>query len=210
MALNKYHEMVVASCYCYSFTLIDSASLRIVQALKNISEVPASIHWNIPFVEERSFAAQMTVLNNALTGKRFEAFPFELKFQIQKLAQNGYLPPMVVVPFMQVIAQKSQGISSDKTTKAVRRLFGQIPFAGPATEAAEFSLQTLSELLEENQTAIAREESYTAGFAAMPEHICNIYKAVITPTSTLLFGRIRRSKIAFSGHIALTPIVSFR
>ncbi|KAL8823259.1 MAG: hypothetical protein Q9191_006023 [Dirinaria sp. TL-2023a] len=187
-ALSKTHEVVVSSCLCYRFILQGSGSLRAIRALKGANEIPPIIPWNTPVSLGSSFPAQMTQLNNALSGRKFAAFPFALKFQIQALAQNGYLPPTTVVAFMDVIAARSEGISGATTTKAVRRLLGQIPFAGPETEAAEFSLQTLSEMLVENQRAIAREESYTSAYLALPEHICDVYKAMVTPTGIFLHG----------------------
>ena len=192
-ALSKTHELVVSSCLVYRF-MLRSESIGAIKALKSASEIPSIIPWNTQVALGGSFPSQMTQLNNALTGGKFAAFSFGLKFQLQRLAQNGYLPPITVVAFMDIIATHSEGVSQANTTKAVRRLAAQIPFAGPETEAADFSVQTLSELLIDNQQAVAREEYYTSAYIARPEHICDIYKATVTPTSIILQGPVPEVK----------------
>ena len=206
-ALSKSHELVVSSCLCYRFTLSRPEDMEPIAALKHAREIPPSITWNTAVVASYSFGAQMTKLNNALTGKKFEKFPFGLKFQLQRLAQNGYLTPLTVVALMDFVASESQGISMPTTTKAVRRLLGQIPYAGPYTEATHLELKTLTELLVENQHAVARESSYSSAHLEHPEHICDVYKAIVTPAGTYLHGpepemknRILRKYSEFSSY----------
>lgn len=162
--------------------------MEAVHALKGAREVPPSASSNASVVGGLSFPLQMTQLNNALAGKKFERFSFGLKFQLQMLAQNGFLSPTTVVAFMDVIASHSEGISEATTIKAVRRMQGQIPYAGPNTEAVELSLKTLSELLVQNQQAVARESTSSSVYIEQPEHICDIYKATVTPTGVYLYG----------------------
>lgn len=162
--------------------------MEAVHALKGAREVPPSTTSNATVLAGLLFPLQMTQLNNALAGKKFERFSFGLKFQLQMLAQNGFLSPTTVVAFMDVVAGQSGGISEATTTTAIRRLQGQIPFAGPNTEAVELSLKTLSELLVQNQQAVARESTSSSVHVAQPEHICDIYKATVTPTGVYLYG----------------------
>ena len=189
-ALNETHGRVVASCLCYRVTLLDRHDIRAVKALNRIQELPPSVAFNtaVHYDPAHSFPAQMTSLNNALTGGKFTQIPFGAKFQLQKLAQNGYLPPSRVVDFMSVVKSLSKGVSWSITTRAIHRIFDQIPYAGPATDASELSLGTLSDLLTENIKSLIKEESYSKGLAEQPEHIAQIFKAVVTPTGTYLYG----------------------
>lgn len=187
-ALNRSHEIVVSSCLCYRLTLAHFEDMEAVHALKRAREVPPSSPSNASLVAGLSFPLQMTQLNNALAGKKYERFSFGLKFQIQMLAQNGFLSPTTVVAFMDVVAGHSKGVSEATTIRAVRRLQGHIPYAGPNTEAAELSLKTLSELLVQNQHAVARESTSSSAYVEQPEHICDIYKATVTPTGIYLYG----------------------
>ena len=191
-ALNKNHKNIVASCLCYRVTLDDRRDMRSVQALEKIprNKIPRSIAFDTAMSYDPAYAfpSQMTKLNNALTGGNFVQFPFEAKFQLQRLAQNGYLPPSRVVDLMDVILKLSQGISWSVTTRAIRRLSNHIPYAGPATHADDLSVEALSELLVEGIESIVKEDSYSSSFSEQPEQIAQIFKAMVTPTGTYLYG----------------------
>ena len=189
-ALNKAHGKVVASCLCYRVTLFDNRDMRAVRALNQIQEIPSSVAYNttVEFDTTHSFPVQMTKLNNALTGGKYAQFSFGAKFQLQRLAQNGYLPPSRVVDLMDAVSKLSSDISWSVMAKAIQRLSEQIPYAGPATDASELSLETLSDQLVENVASIVKEQSYSKGLSEQPEHIAQVFKAVITPTGIYLYG----------------------
>lgn len=189
-ALNKAHGKVVASCLCYRVTLLDNRDMRAVRALNRVQEIPSSVAYNttVEFDPTHAFPVQMTKLNNALTGGKYAQFSFGAKFQLQRLAQNGYLPPSRVVDLMDAVSQLSTQISWSVMAKAIQRLSEQIPYTGPATDASELSLQTLSDQLVENVASIVKEQSYSKGLSEQPEHIAQIYKAVVTPTGIYLYG----------------------
>ena len=191
-ALNKNHKHVVASCLCYRVTLVNPLDMRSVQALEKIprNKIPRSIAFDTIMSSDpaHAFPTQMTKLNNALTGARFALFPFAAKFQLQRLAQNGYLPPSRVVDLMNVISELSQGISWSVKTRAIRRLSNQIPYAGPATDAYDLSAEALSDLLMVGIESIILEDSYSKGYSEQPEQIAQIFKATVTPTGIYLNG----------------------
>ena len=191
-ALNINHKNVVASCLCYRVTLVNHRDMRSVQALEKIprNKIPRSIAFDtgMSYDPAHAFPAQMTKLNNALTGKKFTLFPFGAKFQLQRLAQNGYLPPSRVVDLMDVISNLSQGASWPVTTRAIRRLSNQIPYAGPATDAYALSIEALSDLLVESIESIIKEDSYSNGYSEQPEQIAQVFKATVTPTGIYLYG----------------------
>lgn len=191
-ALNASHKNVVGSCLCYRVTLVDRRDMRSLQHLEKIprNKIPRSIVFDtaMSFDPAHAFPVQMTKLNNALTGKRFAAFPFGAKFQLQRLAQNGYLPPARVFDLIDVVAEHSQEISWSVTTRAIRRLSNQIPFAGPATDPYELGLEALSELLVGSINSIIKEDSYSNSYSEQPEQIAQILKATVTPTGIYLYG----------------------
>lgn len=191
-ALNISHKNVVASCLCYRVTLVDRRDMRSIQALEKIprNKIPQSMVFATFMSSDQahSFPAQMTKLNNALTGAKFALFPFGAKFQLQRLAQNGYLPPSRVVDLMNVMLKFSQRISWSVTTRAIRRLSNEIPYAGPATDAYELSTKALSDLLLEGIASIIKEDSYSNSYSEQPEQIAQIFKATVTPTGTYLYG----------------------
>lgn len=207
VALSKSHEAVVSSCMCYR-VLLDSADVARVTALKRFPEIPISISWNTSDIMSIPFAAEMTRLNTALTGATYGSLPFELKFQMQKLAQNGVLGPSKVVELLGVVARHfDKNKDAATVVQSVRNLYDQIPFPGPGTEASDLSLATLSERLVQNQESILREHSYSTGLADRYDHITSVHKATVTPTGIYLYGpddevknRVLRKYSAFPNH----------
>ena len=187
-AISKPHEIVVSSCLCYRFVLLNSSDILRIQALNKIPEIPSSISWDTTVVTDLVFPVQMTMLNTALAGPKYSGFPFEVKFQLQRLAQNGYLSPPIVLKFMEVIGRFVPNIDNSIATAAMRRLDNQIPYPGPDIDASELSLETLSELFAENLKMVIRERAYSVGLAETYDHIASIHKAMVTPAGTYLSG----------------------
>ena len=187
-ALSKEHETVVSSCLCYRIVLSNAADIAGVRALRRFPEIPDNISWDTSEVTTTTFAAEMTALHSALSGSRYSSLPFDLKFQMQKLAQNGYLSPARVVKLLAVVAGHVKARDPRVVTQSVRTLNGQIPFAGPATEALDLSLDTLAQMLVENQESIIRGETYVPDLADQYDHIASVHKAMVTPTGVYLDG----------------------
>lgn len=187
-ALSKEHEAVVSSCLCYRIMLSNTADIAGVRALRHIPEIPDSISWDTSAVMKTPFTAQMTALHSALTGLRYGNLSFDMKFQMQKLAQNGYLSPDLVVELLAVVSRHVQERDIKIVTQSVRTLSGQIPFAGPTTEASDLNLETLTRMLVENQESIIRGETYLPDLADQYDHIASVHKAMVTPTGIYLYG----------------------
>lgn len=187
-ALSKEHETVVSSCLCYRIMLSNTADVAGVRALRRFPEIPDSISWDTSAVMRTPFAAQMTALHSALSGSRYGNLPFDLRFQMQKLAQNGYLSPAKVVELLAVVSRHAKERDVRIVTQSVRTLCGQIPFAGPATEASDLSLETLTQMLVENQESMIRGETYLPNLADQYDHIAPVHKAMVTPTGIYLYG----------------------
>ena len=187
-ALSKEHEAVASSCLCYRIMLTYAADIAGVRAMRSISEIPDSFFWDTSEVMATAFATQMSALHSALSGSRYGNFSFDLKFQMQKLAQNGYLSPARVVELLTVVSRHIKERNMEAVTQSVRSLQGRIPFAGPATEASDLSLETLTQMLEENQESIIRGETYVPNLADQYDHITLVHKATVTPTGVYLYG----------------------
>lgn len=187
-ALSKEHETVVSNCLCYRVILSNAADIAGVRALRHFPEIPDSISWITSEIMTTPFAAQMTALHSALSGSRYSNLPFDLKFQMQRLAQNGFLGPAKVVKLLDVVAKHIKERDARVVTHSVRTLHGQIPFAGPSTEASDLSLGTLTQMLVENQESIIRGETYVPDLADQYDHIASVHKAMVTPTGVYLYG----------------------
>jgi len=209
-ALSPMHGTAAASCLCYRVMLIHPDDLKGVQALKRLATaVPDSISWTTSTLTTDPFAGQMSSLNSALAlGGRHGKMPFEVKFQMQRLAQNGYLPPSRVVEMLAVVARHlNTGTDHRAIAGSIRHFLGQIPFPGPDTEAADLSLDTLSGMLLQNLESILRGDIYSVELAEEYDHIAAIHKATVTPAGIYLYGpepeiknRVLRKYSTFPNH----------
>ena len=187
-ALSGEHETVASSCLCYRIMLSSTADIAGVRALRHVPAIPDSISWDTSTIMRTSFAAQMSALHSAMSGLRYGNLPFELKFQMQKLAQNGYLSPDKVIELLAVVSRHARDRAVSVVTQSVRILFEQIPFAGPATEASDLSLETLTNMLVESQESISRGETYRPNLEDQYDHIASVHKVMVTPAGTYLYG----------------------
>ena len=206
-ALGKEHESVVSSCLCYRIVLSNGADVAGVRALRRFPEIPKSFSWDTSAVMKTAFAVQMAALHSALDGSKYVSLPFDLKFQMQKLAQNGYLGPAKVIEMLAVVSRHAKERDIRIVTLSVRNLCAQIPFAGPATEASDLSLNTLTQMLIDNQKSIIGGEIYQPNLADQYDHIASVHKVMVTPTGIYLEGpepevknRVLRKYSEFPNH----------
>lgn len=189
-AINQLHGNVASSCLCYRFVLSNANEIAGVQALKRLANIPDSTTWNTRAVLSKiSFVDSMAELNVLLAGPRYTWMPFNIKFQIQRLAQNGYLEPSMVKQLIQAVHRQ---VKAKKDTEhvaiSIQKLGVNVPFAGPETEASELNLQVLSDCLVSSQESISHGELYTNTLAKDHDHIASIHKAMVTPAGIYLMG----------------------
>lgn len=205
-AICKAHEIVVSSCFCYRFMLQMNTDIKVIQALKNVSHIPESISWDSLNIVKPNFSQQLTLLNISL-GKLYDNVSFEVKFQFQRLAQNGVLSPARVVELFKRVVDMGKEIDDVTLIPAVQRLFNQVPFSGPHTRSEELSVDTLMAFLARNQEDVKSEALYAAGLVEKHEHIALIHKAMVTPAGIYLSGpeqevknRVLRRYSAFTSY----------
>ena len=186
-ALDSSHQTVVASCLCYRFHIYPT-DIPSILALKRLPGYPDIVSWNMKMLQQAPFHMQMSDLNRGLNSIKFQKYPFELKFYLQKLAQNGYLAPHKVLQVMRGIRKTFLNADLSALADAVYKLFGQIPFPGVETEGSEISLFTLQDLLANNYSKVIREKAYSKGLSTEYEQIAMIYKATVTPVGIYLYG----------------------
>ena len=189
-ALSTSHGSIVSSCLCYRVKLRNAKDVDGLRGLKKYPAIPDSISWNTSAVrEEDPFTAQMTKLKSLLASKKYGEMPFEVKFQLQKLAQNGYLEPLKVVELIPFVDRRLRTTTNaGSIVQALRNLSGYLPFAGPDTEASELNVETLAKYLSKSQESILHGDSYSVDLAEQYDHIASVHKAMVTPTGIYLYG----------------------
>ena len=186
-SIEKFHEPVASSCLCYRLRLRQAQDVRKIYQLRKRSEIPPSVSLRTSIVWRRPFAAQLTRLSGTLAGERYFRLPFELKFQIQKLAQNGYLSPDSVTNLLQALEPEITKENSSAFIDAIRYLQARLPFRGPDAEAFHFDLDNMVLTIREIVAGSHVTSQYQAP-VAIHEHMMLVHKATVTPAGTYLEG----------------------
>lgn len=195
---------IATSCQVYRFRLSDPSDIRHLLRLEHQGVFPQCSIGPVSAVQSSEFFVdQVMQLKTALNDPVHE-FTFAVKFQVQKLAQNGYLSPRAVIALIQFVSFLQQRNGQASTVAALRRLFQQLPYPGPMTKATELDQKAVVDLLNQNIEALAEESAYP--YAETPD-VLTIHRAEITPTAIYLAGpdveegnRVLRKYAGFSEH----------
>ena len=188
-SLDGPHEHIIGSCFVYRAFISDPGKIHPIGLLLQKGwEMPPSIPWPTSVVKPRSlYAAEMDMLISALCN-RYNSFTFGLQFQVQRLAQNGYLTPALVLELLPHILQVFRRSGGFTAAEALRKLSKQLPFAGPEADGKAFAIEHIEKLLKENEKASTRELSHDFSIEKQHPHIGLIHKALVTPAGVYLEG----------------------
>jgi hypothetical protein len=188
-SLGNAHDTIVSSCFVYRVLLSEPSSLsRIDSLLKQGQKLPPSISCPTSVMAAGStFHHEMRALLLALS-HTYQSLSFGVKFQMQRLAQNGYLAPARVLQLLPEVTRAFTRSGSVICTEAVRKLFRQIPFAGPDADPKSFDLQNLVRLLRQNEKTATVYGCPMFDLTQQHSHIALIHKAMVTPTGIFLEG----------------------
>jgi len=187
-ALNRDHQKIAGSCLVYRLLLTESNRLHDrIRRLGQIRGMPPMIRRHINVRQPKEpYASEFSRLLHLLSPET-TTLPFAIKFQLQKLAQNGYLPPSKVIALLPEVENMFSQSDRRVCVNAIRKLFLQIPFAGPDTEPSNFKLQNLVDLLRKNEQLSTREALYLEEPVGS-ENAAVIHKATVTPAGVYLSG----------------------
>ncbi|KAL8932069.1 MAG: hypothetical protein Q9216_006976, partial [Gyalolechia sp. 2 TL-2023] len=177
---------VSTSCQVYRLRLANAADISNLLYLERTKAFPQctilrvkDVYFDLPFVDQiRKLKQEMEASRHNLS--------FAVKFQVQKLAQNGYLPPRVVMTLIDYISLTQTRSGPATTVAALRRLFQQLPYAGPSTKAGDLDTRAIVDLLNSNIGRVTEEYEYQS--AEKSSSVMTIYKADVTPTGIFLTG----------------------
>ncbi|RYP53397.1 hypothetical protein DL768_001642 [Monosporascus sp. mg162] len=123
--------------------------------------------------------------------------PFEVQFQFQVLVQNGYLLPQTVEKLLRCLKKLSvprPGASSRSrspcpiSANAIKKLFLDIPFPGPGTDASKFNWRELWSRIEANEKDVRQGLVSELSSERARQNLVMVYKVQVTPTRILLQG----------------------
>ncbi|KAE9382198.1 RdRP-domain-containing protein [Stipitochalara longipes BDJ] len=194
--LDDEHKSVAGSCFVYRILLRpelpgqagESDISNRMQSLKVVPTMPKMIFRKTQIREpQETFAEAFQRLYVNLSSIK-SSFPFVLAFQIQKLAQDGFLPPDTVIQLLPEIKKMTTRSPLPVCVKAIRKLFNQIEFPGPETEASAFQFDELIKLLKSNEAQCTREEEVMDGETRTPDNVAIVHRVKVTPTAIHLYG----------------------
>ncbi|TKA75094.1 hypothetical protein B0A49_03357 [Cryomyces minteri] len=188
--IGEAHEGVASTCFVYRITLVDHTKMeRLYQVLASIKSIPQTIPYATSLVNtQRSFATDVDNLTAVLRNiDQFGQLPFRLRYQVQRLAWNGILPPATVAALLPTVARLVHQRGEIAATDSVRQLADQVPFSGPETDARSTQLPALSALLEDNAGSFVFDRS-TYDYLRSHSSYVLVHRVTVTPAGNYLEG----------------------
>lgn len=195
---------VSTSCHDYRFELSTPWDADHLLRLEHAHLLPqCTLSTAAVYTAGDPFEAQFAQLNLELARRKY-TLDFTVTFQVQKLAQNGYLPPATVLAIIPYVFNLQKNHGAHLTVAALRRLFQQLPSAGPLTKFTELDIRAITEMLSCNVDIVEEQFDYKA---ADTSTTMVTYRAEVTPAATYLAGpdpessnRVLRKYSKFSDH----------
>ncbi|KAE8441828.1 hypothetical protein EG329_004281 [Mollisiaceae sp. DMI_Dod_QoI] len=197
--LSPDHKPIASHCLIWKIDILRTKTIgqngmyedtsTKMQKLERSHETPRMVQRHIRTLRpSQPYAVAFEKLNSALSSLNCP-FPFALAFQVQKLAENNYLPPSTVLGLLGPITEMLERSGLATSILAIRRLFNQVVFPGPNVDSHEFEITTLARLLRENEEQVAKYSS--AGLSVYDKasrNVAVIHRVKVTPVGTYLYG----------------------
>lgn len=203
---NADHGEVIGQSliYCITLSPVDFASK--IERLRENEYLESSIH-NVPLASvSYSYMTEGLASFKSTVRVLSQTIPFDVLYQFQALVQNGYLLPRTVQELL-IRLQKSKYYEAPEKTEdvgipesttllarfpfsaaAVKKLFSQIPFPGPYTEAKSFHPDTIWALLEANENEIQHGLIKELLSQRARQNLTMVHKVQVTPTRIMFNG----------------------
>ncbi|KAG0650821.1 RNA-dependent RNA polymerase 1 [Hyphodiscus hymeniophilus] len=188
--LDEDHRAVVGNCIIYRFGLVKDnmpADQERMKTLQNARGLPSIVHRYTRIVSwPEPYALGLRRLRNILSSANSE-IPFVVKFQVQKLVQNNYLTPSIVIELIPTVKDTLERSGVDVCVSALRKLFPSIPYPAPGVESSRFQLDTLVDTLTRNEES-CKGDGPSLQATQRTDNVANIHRVKVTPTHTFLYG----------------------
>jgi hypothetical protein len=195
--VDAQHKAISGCCLVFRVTLerhqftqpnmlADTGGL--MESLKHTSGMPTVLHQTTRISRApQVYATGLQWLRHSLASITCP-LSFGIKFQIQRLAQDGYLPPLTVYELLPTFTKISQQCDVDVAVAAVRKFANKIPYHRPETDPADFDIDNLTELLWGCKLAADKERKRVHETLTTSGNVANIHRARVTPSAIRLHG----------------------
>ncbi|RMX75539.1 hypothetical protein D0869_11526 [Hortaea werneckii] len=211
--MDDFHANVASTCFVYRVQLTDSSMLNKVRSLigKNPRKPPIfTMNTDVLYPSAALGRSKERLDIELRDPHRFGDKDFKLRFQIDRLAKNGFQSPHQMLELLPKISQLEAKYGLNATLYALKQFSKQAPYPGPETEAFEVSLQSHEQLLEryaERYNPLSPDNPYE--LAKRHAHVTLVHRIVVTPVGTYLEGpepeptnRVLRKHHGHSDHFA--------
>ncbi|KAI0513140.1 RNA dependent RNA polymerase-domain-containing protein [Xylaria bambusicola] len=202
------HGEVIGQSLIYSIVISPEEFAPKIERLKENEYLKFTRH-NVPIaLYHCNYMAKGLASFKSTIAECSQTIPFDILYQFQGLVQNGYLLPHIAQTLLlrlqmsksgdipttvQNLGKAESGASLAATrlpfsSHAVKKLFSQIPFPGPYTEAKMFDVNDMWSLLESNEKEM--RQGLTKGLFSdrARQNLTMVYKVQVTPTRILFRG----------------------
>ena len=187
--VSAIHQCVSGHCFVYQLVLHPGEVRAVRNLLAFKPYVPKAASWPFKLLPMKtSFVKSMQDLHLLFQHRNFENLSFGVKFQVQRLAQNGFLPPSLTAAFLPVVSKLAKRRGMDTTVQTLQKLFQEIPFAGPESEAECFTVAHLEHELLRLEKIVLREPGFNFAVAKRHNHLALVHRVRVTPTGMYLEG----------------------
>ncbi|KAK8226196.1 RNA-directed RNA polymerase [Phyllosticta capitalensis] len=190
-SIDDSHASVVGSCWVYQITLEKRADLLPLFHLINQKNtaMPTALLTPPGYTKtETTFEEDFRQLKIMLrTGNQYGGLKFAIKFQVERLARNAYLPPAKIIHLLPTILRLSKEKDHIATANAIKMLAQHMEFAGPHISTQKFSVETLTRDLVQYAKDFQLEGS-PYDLSSRHSHMALVHRVVITPTGIYLEG----------------------
>lgn len=203
---NADHGEVLGLSFIYCVTLSPVEFASKIERLRQNEYLEFSLHNVLVASVSYSYMTEGLASFKSTVRELSQTIPFDVLYQFQALVQNGYLLPRTVEKLL-VQLQKSKyyeapekiddaGKSESKpllprfpfSAPAVKKLFSQIPFPGPNTDAKSFHPDAIWSLLEANENEIQHGLIKELLSQRARQNLTMVHKVQVTPTRIIFNG----------------------
>ncbi|KAK3073218.1 hypothetical protein LTS18_014476, partial [Coniosporium uncinatum] len=171
-AMSENHSSVAGNCFVYRLALTKYYEVsKVAELLSDNSRYPSVIAWPTPLnrqkhTYEEDYAALVDSIGNIA---RYGTLEWPLRFQIQRLADNGYMSPrkvMQILPHIAEIAKESGWIAAAEAVQLRKYLARKLPRKLPRKSTKSKRWRKSCATMQESTTA-ARLYTTSVGSMSM-------------------------------------------
>ncbi|KAL9059015.1 MAG: hypothetical protein Q9162_001403 [Coniocarpon cinnabarinum] len=191
--LGHGHVDAVSTCFVYYVNFADHPGMTLAvnllqreRSAPNPARLTTSIKAGI--VDYRHMYNQMRETLDR------EVLPFSVKFQLQRLVENGILTPHKISQLCPHVSNLWRKLGDEiRLAEGIRALAFNLPFAGPEANGQRFQLQNLLDSIEFKAAKYQKRGSMYQ-VAQRHEHVGLIYRVSVSPSGTWLEGPVPETK----------------